>query len=184
MNRILSFLLLAISCVLGSGCVTACKSEVMTVPASAFSSLAPKEALRNNISVSRIEGGTKTNPLLMSEIDSGGFKTALEESLRNARLLSPGGGLSRYIVNAAIIHVDQPTAGMDFTIAMSVRYVVLEPKAETVLFDEVINESYTARMSESPIAGLRLRKAKEGAARANILRFIQQLNTHAQIPQK
>ena len=121
-------------------------------------------------------GGEETNPLWTSEISKDDFQKALEASLKRAGLYSPGG---RYSLRADILTVEQPLAGLALKVTMTVRYNLMDANGR-IRFDETITSEYTAQFSEAFVAIERLKKANEGAARANISKFLGRIGVAAQ----
>ena len=132
-------------------------------------------SLLNNIYVTSVLGGEKTNPLWTSEIGNTEFKIALEESLKQAGMYSVLNDSGKYELVATLKKVDQPLFGVSMTVSMQVRYRLIDKSSRQPLFDEVISDSYTARFSDSFLAVERLRLANEGSARVNITKFIDNL---------
>ena len=109
-------------------------------------------------------GGEETNPMWTSEIAKEDFQEALETSLRQAGIFSQTG---HYTLRADILSVEQPLAGIDLKVTMTVRYNLIDGTG-TIRFDKTIKSEYTADFSEAFVGIERLQKANEGAARANI----------------
>lgn len=105
-----------------------------------------------------------------------GFKQALEESLRNAMLLSNSGQSSKYTLDAKLLSLDQPVAGLEMTVTAAVEYTLTERATQKVLYSEIISTPYTATFSDSAIGFIRIKIANEGGIHENIRSVIEALN--------
>lgn len=149
-------------CILLAGCAQPAQRTAM-VPGS----IAPTpSSAKYHGSVGNVTGfgGEETNPMWTSEISKEDFQAALQTSLRQAGIYSASG---RYSLRADILSVEQPLAGIDLKVVMTVRYNIIDTNSR-ILFDRTIKSEYTAEFSEAFVAIERLQKANEGAARANI----------------
>ena len=130
------------------------------------------------LSVGNIFGGSETDPMNVSKIESEGFGQALVDGLHQSGLftaVTPGGN-GDYELNATILTQDQPMIGLALKVDLAVKYVVIERASQEVVFDSRIVSSYKARMGEAFVATARLRKANEGAVRDNIKQLIEALS--------
>lgn len=148
-----------------AACAQPSRSSNMTVL-----DAAPVEA-GQRYRVAEVTGGSDTNPILMSQVADGAFQTALERSLEFAGLLDHGSALG---IHAELQKLEQPFAGFDMEVTAAALYLVKGPGGE-VLFEEVIETPYTADFSSAFLGMERLRKANEGAIRANIKAFMERL---------
>ena len=82
---------------------------------------------------------------------------------------------SKYQLTADLTRLDQPMAGFDLTVGSTVRYSLIETRTRKEIYARVIQISYTAKMSDALIASLRLKLANEGAVKANIEAFVNDL---------
>lgn len=172
MQKYICFILLALSCVLTSGCATNAATSQMTIVPKVPQKIQNKSLL-NNINVRTVTGGHETNPLWTSQIDNANFKTALENSLRYANL--HGEENSKYDLDVNLIKLRQPLAGLDLTVECQAHYRLQSSDSNQIIFDKDIISRYTAKFQDSLYAVTRLKMANEGAARANINKFIQEL---------
>lgn len=118
-----------------SGCATGAKMENMVYDGQA------KEfdvGLENNLGVSNVTGGEKTNPAWTSEIDNDAFAGALKESLLEQGLLS---GKGRYQLEAIMLKVDQPMFGLDFEVTTHIKYILMDLENDGAV---VLNETIVA----------------------------------------
>jgi hypothetical protein len=130
--------------------------------------------LMHSVSVKQVTGGQETNPLWTSKINNENFRQALVKSLQQANLYNSS-IQPRYALNAELKMLDQPIAGFDMTASCQVHYTLHDIKQDKIIYDEDILASYTARMGDAFIGTERLKKATEGAAKANIQKLIEAL---------
>jgi len=165
--------------VLGSifiiGCAGAAKVDNMVVPTHESSFLIAKGELKDNVHLSEVAGGQETNPLWTSEIGNKEFKTALIQSLNDAKYLGTPDD-SNYYLSANLLEVDQPFAGINLTVTTTVLYILTERNGGKEILKETIIASYTAGFSDSVVAVKRLRLANEGSARENIHELLKALS--------
>lgn len=161
-----------------SGCATNARSDKMVYAQGATNSeiAQPKnKALINGINVSKVSGGHETNPLWISKINDRNFKEALEKSLQKSGFYAKHNE-SKYALEAVLIELQQPLAGVSFTVSARVHYTLKDIQENKIVYDKKITSSYKAKFSESVIAATRLKKATEGAARENIKLLINDLS--------
>ena len=171
MNK-LKFLSLSLCIVLLHGCASGAKFENMAYTKT--SSLKYDEELKNDIELSKVAGGDKTNPLWTSEISSGSFQNAIRQSLSNEGLLSENG---RFQLEVILTEVDQPLFGLDLEVTTRVSYRLRDTATNNLVLDELIITSYAATMGDAFFAVKRLRLANEGSARNNIEAFLRKLSS-------
>jgi hypothetical protein len=157
-----------------TGCATSAQVSGMTVAADQDKASTYDAQLKNNVRVSEVNGGDKTNPLWTSEIDSPDFGAALKQSLANADLL--GGESAPYALRANLLRVDQPLFGLNFEVTSEVEYTLVEAATNKVVLREVIRTPFTAGFGDSVIGVKRLRLANEGSARVNIVALLKRLS--------
>ena len=129
--------------------------------------------LKNDVEVSSVSGGKKTNPAWTSQISSEAFYGAVEKSLSEQGLLSESG---KYQLRINMIKVDQPLFGFDLTVTTHVRYVLTDTKDSTVILDETIVTPHTATVGDAFAAVKRLRLANEGSGKKNIEGLLDKLS--------
>ena len=157
-----------------TGCASPAQITGMSVPADQAKANTYDSQLRNNVRLSEVNGGDKTNPLWTSEIDAPDFSAALKQSLANANLL--GDESAPYALGANLLRVDQPIFGLDFEVTSEVEYTLIESSTNKVVLREIIRTPFTAGMGDSVIAIKRLRLANEGSARVNIIAMLKRLS--------
>jgi hypothetical protein len=126
------------------------------------------------MSVGVVTGGEPTNPLWTSQVGNQEFRSALEASLRNFDLLAEGQE-SRFVVDANLIDVQQPTIGFALTVTSTVAYQVRRSGTTEAILEETVIAPYTASATSAFLATERLRLANEGSIKRNIELFIERL---------
>lgn len=149
-----------------AGCASPSQPVNMTVSSAQATTNSYDAQLQNNVQLSEVNGGEKTNPLWTSEIDGADFRIALQQSLEYANLL--GDTSASYSLRANLLRVDQPLFGLDFQVTSEVEYTLIETGSGKVIFREIVRAPFTAGVSDSLMAIKRLRLANEGSARENI----------------
>jgi len=132
------------------------------------------KALKNDVGLSTVKGGEKTNPLWTPEISNEAFKKAVEMSLSSQGLLSKNG---RYRLKVKLAEVDQPLFGLDLTVTTHVNYMLIDTKTNKVVFNDMIVSPYTAAVGDAFLAVKRLRLANEGSAKKNIGDLLKKLSS-------
>lgn len=131
--------------------------------------------LKNEISLTEVTGGEETNPMWTSEVDSQGFRKAIEESLRIQQLLAPGNTNGKYSLRVNLEEVDQPSFGLNFTVTSTANYLLQGSKTKNTILDKNITASHTATFGDAAYGPNRLRLANEGSIKENIKSFISML---------
>jgi hypothetical protein len=157
-----------------TGCASPAQISGMSVPALQAKASTYDSQLHDNVRLSEVNGGDKTNPLWTSEIDSPDFGAALKQSLANANLL--GDESASYALRANLLRVDQPIFGLDFEVTSEVEYTLIESSTNKVVLREIIRTPFTAGLGDSVIGIKRLRLANEGSARVNIIAMLKRLS--------
>lgn len=129
-------------------------------------------SLRNGIALADVTGGRDTNPAWTSQVSSESFRRALELSLESAGAYSRILSGSRYQLVADLLRLEQPLLGIDLTVTSTARYVIIDASTKREAYDRTITAPYTARFSDALIGAERLKLANEGAVRANIQQFV------------
>jgi hypothetical protein len=148
------------------GCTSAAKPEAMSTAL-----VMPVHKSTGDVSVT-VSGGSA------SEISNDAFAQALRDSIERSGTfakISPSG--ARYQLKALIGSVDHPSAGVSFTVKMDVSYTLIDSQAGNALWTQRIPSEHTAHFSDSVLAATRLRRAEEGAAKANIEQALTQIAT-------
>lgn len=162
---------------LGLGaCASAARPEAMTVLPSSITAAMPSETGYRSIRVTTVSGGGQTNALWLSNVSNAEFKTALEGSLKAANLFN-GDMAAPMSLNASLIDLQRPLAGLDMTVTSRVRYSVTD-RAGGIVFDDTVAATGTATMGQSLLAADRIRLANEASVRENIKGFIERFRVH------
>lgn len=156
-----------------TGCATNASVEKMAYHHQGSKQPSDK-ALLNGIAVAGVSGGRETNPLWTTQINNENFKQALVKSLQQANLYSSS-TKPRYVLEANLMMLDQPFMGTNMTASCQVGYTLREVKQNKMVYKNTILASYTAKFNEAFLAMERLKKATEGAAKANIQKLIEAL---------
>jgi len=123
-----------------------------------------------------VTGGDTTNPLWMSNIASVDFSTALVEALRRSALFaSVASGNTNYRLDVQLVKVIRPTAGITFTVTVVSHWQLVRNPDSSLISDEYITTPFSVGPSME-VFPIHLRKAEEGAARANIAEGIRRLS--------
>jgi hypothetical protein len=157
-----------------SGCAAPARTDQMVSSATPSQRIA-STAMRNNVAVRDISGGKDTNPMWVSNIGNSEFEQALENSLRDAGLLSAGKQAGKYQLTAHMEKIDQPMFGASMTVTATVNYSLVERATGKEILNRTVNLPYTAAWNSSFIGTERLRLANEGAIRVNIAKIIDEI---------
>lgn len=161
-------------------CASAARPEAMTVLPSTIQVAQQGDLAYHAIKITNVSGGTSTNPMLWSEVSTGDFRQALEESLRAANYLGSTADAPLGLT-ASMMDLKKPMAGFDMSVTSVVRYTVTD-KAGAVVFDDTVSAVGTARMGEALVGTDRLRLANEYSIRENIRAFIERFRADARRP--
>jgi len=156
-----------------TGCATNASVEKMAYHHQGSKQPSDKTLL-NGIAVNQVSGGHETNPLWTSQINNENFKQALVKSLQQANLYNHS-TKPRYVLEANLMRLDQPLVGFDMTASCQVDYTLRDVKQNKIVYKDAILASYTAKLGEAFLGMERLKKATEGAAKANIQKLIEVL---------
>lgn len=160
--------------VLMTGCAAPARIEQMTAAVSPQQRILPTP-LRTNVAVRDVTGGKETNPMWVSNVGSSEFEQALEASLREAGLLAAGKQAGKYTLVAHLENVDQPMAGFNMTVTVTVAYSLVERATGKEVLSRKVSLPYTASFDAAFAGTERLRIANEGAVRVNISKLIDEL---------
>ena len=163
----LGVLLLCVACAEGA------VPGAMMAPVTQATLLRDGSPLRQAVQLGTVGGGKETNPLWTSQVSSADFAEALRRSLAVHAILATGA--ERFRLDANLINLEQPLAGLDMTVSSTVTYRLTAVSSQRVLFEQPITAYFTAAFSSAFVGVQRLRLANEGAIRANIIRFIEAL---------
>lgn len=159
------------------GCASEASVQGMTVSALESPTFVVPKDLERGISIRSVTGGEETNPMWTSEVGNEAFRDALAFSLRNNSLLATESA-GRFVLDANLIDVEQPLIGFDTKVTSTVQYRLEHVDKVDEPYEDLVVESYTAKMSESWYGVERLRLANEGSIRNNINTFIRRVVEH------
>ncbi|MBV5347521.1 hypothetical protein JZU46_04820 [bacterium] len=155
-----------------AGCATPASQQAMSVamqdlPASLNANL------KGQVNVNNVTGGKDTNPMWTSQVDTQGFKGALDKSIAMAGYKANDSNKAKYSVDADLMSLNQPMFGFTFDVVSSVLYTVNgEGKQRQI----PITATGTASTSDAFVGVERLRIANERSIKENIRLFLQRLS--------
>jgi hypothetical protein len=153
------------------GCATPATQQAMSISAQDVVST-PNPQLKGQLVIGTVSGGKETNPLWSSQVDSEGFKGALDKSIAVAGYQAPNGTSGKYRVDAVLQDLDQPLMGFTLDVVSKVLYTVTGDGKQQQF---PITATASASPSDAFIAMERLRIANERSIKANIKQFLQSL---------
>lgn len=165
--------LIVLVTILATGCASSAKVDSMSVSGTPEQRIKPTP-LRSNVSVTDVTGGKETNPMWTSQVSSGGFKAALEDSLKEVGLFAMG-SIGNYHLVAHMEELKQPLIGVSMTVTSRVSYTLVDRQTGKTIYNRTIELPYTAAFSDALYGVTRLRLANEGAVRVNIEALINDL---------
>jgi hypothetical protein len=166
---------LAVALLSLTACATASLPSQMVPAQGAITPASANDRGYQNMRVGAVSGGSDTNPLWMSNVSNGDFKTALEASLRSVNYLSDDSSKAQLEVSASIVDLQRPLAGLDMSVTSTIRYTAKPVDGGPALFDDTIAATGTATLSDALLGVERLRMANEASISANITQFIKRL---------
>lgn len=130
-------------------------------------------SFKENVGLSGVSGGKKTNPAWTSQISDEAFTGAVKSSLEAQGLLSKDG---RYNLAIRMVKVKQPVFGLNFKVETHVQYTLTNSTDNSVVLNETIVAPYTATFNDAFAGVKRLRLANEGSGKKNIEKFLEKLS--------
>ena len=154
-----------------AGCASGAKPEAMIAQIHL-----PVHKSPSNVVVA-VLGGRGTSIMGASQISDEDFAQALRRSIEQSGLFAQAltDGLSKYLLQAFIVQVNQPMFGASMTVSMEVNYTLARTEPKQVVWQKAVSSTYTAPFSAAFVGATRLRLANEGAARKNIEQAIQEM---------
>lgn len=160
-----------------AGCAAPARIDQMTAaPKSEVVRSIGNSPFKASVAIKEVTGGQKTNPMWKSNVDGKDFEKALEASLKAAGLLTENNETGTYHLIAGLEKMDQPFMGFSMTVTAHVRYELVDSKTGKSIFIKEVSTPFTAKMSDALLGVERLKIANEGAARANINQFIDEIS--------
>lgn len=177
MNQVYRCVLaIVVLCVLNS-CATPAQPGGMVPEPALFRSDSFDPAFRAAITPTRVGGGEKTNPLLVSKVGDDEMRDALRLSLERYGLYAPSEAVAPFLLEVFLIELKQPTSGYTIIVSSVVRYKLIRSKDERVIYDDIITAFYRATLNDAAMGIRRLKLANEGSIRANIASFLDRLHS-------
>jgi hypothetical protein len=158
-----------------SACATAAESRAMVPPPPAVQAQA--QPLRGAIAIAKVGGGEETAAYGVSKVGNKELEEALRISLDQCGFLTPPNVNSSFGLEAFLVELKQPLAGLTMKVDSFVRYKITSNLDGRVVLDDIVTASYTATMGDALGGITRLKLANEGAIRANIAAFLARLNS-------
>ena len=159
------------------GCATPARPGHMVPETAHFPSQSLDSPLHSAIAISRVGGGEKTNPLLVSKVGSNELQEALRLSLKQCGLLSPSDVAAPFRLEVFLIELKQSGSSLTAIVDSVMRYKLIRSGDDQVVYDDIITASYKATVGDSFYGPQRLKLANEGAIRANIAAFLENLHS-------
>lgn len=163
-------LLVAMAALSVAACASASNPGAMVAPVTEQTIISENSVLHQSIAMGDVTGGRDTNPLWTSQVSSEDFAEALRQTFAAHAMLATDAGEFR--LDAELVELEQPFAGFDMTVTSQVRYTLTAMGSGDIVFEEVIEQAYTAQMSDAFVGVERLRLANEGSIRDNITALI------------
>lgn len=180
MNQFLAFvrliLIIAMLVVL-SACATPARPGRMVPESALFPSYSPDSPLRNAIAISKVGGGEKTNPLLVSKMGDEELHETLRLSLEQCGFLNTSDVAAPFRLEVFLIELKQPRGGLTEIVDSVIRYKLTRSSDDQVVYDDIITASYKATVGDAFYGPHRLKLANEGSIRANIATFLENLHS-------
>ena len=166
-------LLVAMAALSVAACASASNPGAMVAPVTEQTLISETSALHQNVVVGDVTGGQQTNPMWTSQVSSEDFAEALRQTFAAHAMLATDTG--EYRLEAQLVELKQPLAGFNMTVTSRVSYTLFNVETDEIVFEEIIEEEYTAQMSDAFVGVERLRLANEGSIRENITSLINNL---------
>lgn len=166
-------LLVAMAALSVAACASASNPGAMVAPITEQNVISETSALHQNVVVGDVTGGQQTNPMWTSQVSSEDFAEALRQTFAAHAMLATETG--EYRLEAQLVELKQPLAGLNMTVTSRVSYTLFNVETDEIVFEEIIEEEYTAQMSDAFVGVERLRLANEGSIRENIGSLINNL---------
>jgi hypothetical protein len=133
--------------------------------------------LRDSIAITKVGGGEKTNPLLVSKVGDKELHETLRLSLKQCGFLSTSDFAAPFRLEVFLIELKQPPGGLTIIVTSVIRYKLTRSCDNQVVYDDIITASYQATVGDAVYGPHRLKLANEGSIRANITTFLENLRS-------
>ena len=154
-------------------CATASTTGAMVPTLVAENIIEVDSVLYESVAVGEVTGGKETNPLWVSKVANDDFAGALSQTLSAHAMLAPE--TNKYRLDADLVGLKQPFAGLDMTVTSTVQYTLTDVDANEVVYSSEVKTPYTAKMGDAFVAVQRLKLANEGSIRANLSTMISEM---------
>lgn len=173
-----NYLLLALAALSLSACTAPPLPPQSMLPMTdVMQQLTPHKKLENNITLGTVTVPKELATSSIASVTDDLFRDALSSSLLTAGLLKRGNAEADYVLNAEMLKLDLPSFGFEMSTASSVKYSLIKRKTDAVVHEEIINQEFTANLSDAFVAHERARITASNSIRENITHLIRVLNS-------
>lgn len=127
-----------------------------------------------------VTGGKEPDPEIFdrSEISDASLAQALVETITKSQIFSrvAQGSGSDYHLAVHIFSMEQPKAGLSFTVSMEIGWTLKRTGTDTIVWQESIKSQHTVTVGEAFVGDTRRRLAAEGAVRNNIAQGLSKIS--------
>ena len=118
--------------------------------------------------LNQITGTAQINVVGSNEkiVTNEAIKIAIENAILQNNIFVNGG--RKFRLNASVLALENPIMGISLTAELRIRWTLFDVTNNKEVFNEVISNDYTATMSDSIVAGQRLKIANENVVKDNI----------------
>ena len=149
-----------------TACATASQPGAMVPEVTNANIISSGSKLNQSVSMGTVDGGKDTNPLWTSQVSNEDFAQALEQSLAAHAMLATDN--ATYRLDAEMVELKQPFAGLDLTVTSTVKYTLTNVDTNIVVYENTVEEAYAAKFGDALVAAKRLQLANEGSIKSNI----------------
>jgi len=154
------------------GCATPASQQAMSVSMQDIPANSNAK-LKGQVLVGNVTGGKETNPMWTSQVDTQGFRGALDKSIAMAGYRAADASQAKYSVDANLKDLNQPLFGFSFDVVSTVLYTVTGEGQKRQI---PVTATGTATTSDAFVGMERLRIANERSIKENIKLFLQKLS--------
>jgi hypothetical protein len=164
-----------------TGCAAAPETGRM-IPTTA-AALRQDSWLRGAVSVAAVGGGEETKGWSASQLGNPELEGALRATLDRCGYLHRGEGPAPFSLEAFIVAVKRPVAGITTTVDALIRYKLTARDGGRVLLDDILTSSASQSVADEYYGPSRLRHTIELAAQANLAALLERLDALARTPE-
>ena len=158
-------------------CASPARPEYMVPGSDLYAKPCLNSPLCNAIAISKVGGGEKTNPLLVTKVGNKELMDALRLSLRQYGFLNISDVAAQFRLEAFLMELKQPGTALTMIVYSVVRYKLTRSSDDQVVYDDIITASYQATKYDAFFGPQRIKIASEGSIRANIAIFLGHLHS-------